>query len=97
METNWGTYRYTLRRDTQVVVAFSGEYSSYAVYIINFLEKGEAFFWADRVMMELDIRSYLPPTKINLTLSVLEQELKTMKQQESLEADFRKYLQQKSN
>lgn len=99
MERNWGFYNYFLKNkeDKIFVVAFTGKHGSYAVYTIDFLHPGEATYQADRTILDFDISSYIPSTKINLTVTNLEEKLKAMQPTQTSELEFRQFLLQKSN
>lgn len=99
VETNWGFYNYFLKNEDEkkLVVAFTGKNNSYAIYTLDFSSSAEMTFHADRAMLGVDVSSYIPPTKISLTLDNLEQKLKTMQPTQTSELEFRKFLLQKSN
>lgn len=99
MDTNWGKYNYFLKNEEEkrLVVAFTGENNSYAIYTFDFSSSREMTFHADRAMLSVDVSSYIPPTKISLTIENLEQKLKTMQPTQTTEMEFRQFLLQKSN
>ena len=96
-EKNWGFYSYSQIGKEKAFVVFTGEHRTHSIYTIDFLRPGEATYHAYRSMLDLDISSYIQPSEINLTPSMLEIKLKNMDPGKSLEIDFRKFLQEKSN